>query len=262
MHKTVTIHPGNTIIQSEASKPTHCSGAALADKQNHISVNDSRPIGTKSLANSQCPKGELYNRSPPHLRMEQPTLSPSQTLGQSVQTNAQRQNAFRTNGGVQLPPASVRPVGISNTIDHSPKAANTRSFINHSPKTPNPSITAIQPLSETPHNPMPLVGFITGKAAASPTGDIIQRFDPCRPTTIRRTQGIDHSKSSPVPRKQIQATAEARASLSAMESAGINRILGFGPHNRRAFHAPGPNRSTAFAGIKRPLDGISTSDPR
>ena len=104
----------------------------------------------------------------------------------------------------------------------------------------------------------PPVGFFTGRAALGLEGnnniipDTSPAFNPKRPTTIPRSAGIDHNKSSPIPRK-VQATTAAPHNIARpnFENPSLNphRMIG-APPGRGGFRAPG----AAPGGIKRPAD--------
>ncbi|TGZ80446.1 hypothetical protein EX30DRAFT_60651 [Ascodesmis nigricans] len=110
-----------------------------------------------------------------------------------------------------------------------------------------------------PANPAnPPVGFFTGRAAFNMdentvlSSDKSPAFDPHRPTTIPRSAGIDHSKSSPIPKKIIQPNQMARPNFE-NPSANITRQIGM-PPGRSAYRPPSIALSGMNGGVKRSLD--------
>lgn len=137
-----------------------------------------------------------------------------------------------------VPQLQSHPSGNHNNTNHN----------NNNNNPTNPTTTPAQP--PQPHNPP--IGFYTGRAAMSlkfDTDTIPEQaaaFDPRRPTTIPRSAGIDHSKSSPVPRKTVQGVQAY--SPPGFQMPGMNRQIGM-PPGRAQFRAPGLS-----AGTKRPAE--------
>ena len=76
-------------------------------------------------------------------------------------------------------------------------------------------------------------------------------FDPHRPTTIARSAGIDHTKSSPVARKTVQgqtSTTGTGFSPPNFQNPSLtpNRQIGMPPSR-----GSGPFRAPGLAGMKR-----------
>lgn len=127
-----------------------------------------------------------------------------------------------------------------------------------------PTITAPQLNSgpETPTNPPPQIGFFSGRAVIDTDGehklipDQALAFNPHHQTSIPRSHGIDHSKSSPIPRKILSGPqgpaggAYVRPNFE-NPSLSMNRQIGMPPQARGAgsFRQPGP-----AAGVKRPAE--------
>jgi hypothetical protein len=130
------------------------------------------------------------------------------------------------------------------------------------PQTPGVKPLPTPPTSG-PHNPP--VGFFTGKAAYDLVGDDkvlpeqAPTFNPHRPTTIPRTSGIDHTKSSPVPRK-LQAAPNERPETARpnFENPSMNtsRQIGMPPQNYAPFRAPGSSTGPSGIGTKRPAEAV------
>jgi DNA repair and recombination protein RAD52 len=125
----------------------------------------------------------------------------------------------------------------------------------------------MQGQTETPTNPptnLAPVTFYTGKAAQLLQGENMvippgaaQTFDPHKQTTIPRSQGIDHSKSSPILRRAIQTNAGNGSPLARKNfenpSLSTNRQIGAPPQlrgNVSSFRQPSP----AVGGVKRPAE--------
>lgn len=119
---------------------------------------------------------------------------------------------------------------------------------------------------ETPVNPPPQMGFFSGRAVVDMEGehklipDRALAFNPHHQTSIPRSHGIDHSKSSPIPRKVLSGPqgpaggAYVRPNFE-NPSLSMNRQIGMPPQPRGAgsFRQPGP-----AAGVKRPAE-VATS---
>ncbi|KAG0641620.1 hypothetical protein HOY80DRAFT_882898 [Tuber brumale] len=142
------------------------------------------------------------------------------------------------------------------------------------PVLPTPSLNG---LPETPVSAH--VGFFTSKVLLDPKNNqkVLQGdsgvippdhvFNPHKESTIPRSAGIDHSKSSPVPRKQIQAGGSTGSPFARKNfenpSSELNRQIGQPPLPRGtgAFRQPTPS----VGGIKRPADtntaGAAASGP-
>jgi len=97
--------------------------------------------------------------------------------------------------------------------------------------------------SNIPHNPP--VGFFNGHAAMNLKSEQDTIFNPHRPTTIPRSAGIDHSKSTPVPRKALQQGGTPNFQHPNLTP---GRQIGM-PPGRGGFRAPG-----LAAGTKRTAD--------
>lgn len=118
---------------------------------------------------------------------------------------------------------------------------------------------------ETPVNPPPLIGFFSGRAVIDMEGehklvpDQALAFNPHHQTSIPRSHGIDHSKSSPIPRKVLsgpQGPAGGAYVRPNFENPGLsmNRQIGMPPQVRGtgSFRQPGP-----AAGVKRPAEATA-----
>ncbi|KAA8908126.1 hypothetical protein FN846DRAFT_889623 [Sphaerosporella brunnea] len=144
----------------------------------------------------------------------------------------------------QQPPS--RPV--SNMQPPPPRALTNTSKPPTHPPQPQSAPPPPAPPPSTPHNPP--VGFFTGRAAMSlkSEADTIPEaapaFNPHRPTTIPRSAGIDHTKSSPIARKMVQPQQPPNfqnPSLTPGRQIGMPRTS--------AYRAP------TVAGTKRAADG-------
>lgn len=122
-----------------------------------------------------------------------------------------------------------------------------------------------------PSNHAP-VGFYASRIALNLQGehkvipaDQTQAFNPHKETTIPRSHGIDHSKSSPVVRKQIQPSGGAMSPYPRRNfenpSLNLNRQIGAPPQPPRG--AGNFRQPTAITGgVKRPADGQGPGNPK
>jgi DNA repair and recombination protein RAD52 len=177
----------------------------------------------------------------------QPQLGPSapHRSGQNMQPPASRPQANATK------PSPPHHQPQNSTTQQTPTSAP--------PRPPQPQGQTTTP-ANVPHNPP--TTFFSGRAAMNLKGenDTIPEqasaFNPHRPTTIPRSAGIDHTKSSPIPRKVIQGQSGAGAfspSNFQNPSMAMNRQIGVPPgRGTGGFRVPG------LAGTKRGLDSHPT----
>ncbi|KAI5857923.1 RAD52 DNA repair protein [Tricharina praecox] len=154
-------------------------------------------------------------------------------------------------GPRQQPPAPTVPRAPQPPPQAVPRAQPPPQPTNHQPAAapidpmPQPPSTP----SNIPHNPP--IGFFTGRAAMNLKSeqdmipDAAPAFNPHRPTTLPRSAGIDHSKSSPVPRKVLQQGGTPNFQHPSLTP---GRQIGM-PPGRGGFRAPG-----LAAGTKRSAD--------
>jgi hypothetical protein len=151
------------------------------------------------------------------------------------------------NATKQSPPSNHQPQNPT------PQQAPTLTPLSRPPQPQGQITTASNNLQNSP------VAFYTGRAAMNLKGenDTIPEqapaFNPHRPTTIPRSAGIDHTKSSPVPRKVVQGQSGTTGAFSPPNfqnpSMTMNRQIGVPPgRGTSAFRAPG------LAGTKRGPD--------
>ncbi|KAF8252827.1 hypothetical protein K440DRAFT_362193 [Wilcoxina mikolae CBS 423.85] len=170
-------------------------------------------------------------------------LNASHRPGQNIQPPVSRP---QPNATKQSPPSNHQPQNPT------PQQAPTLAPPSRPPQPQGQTTTA----SNNPQNSP--VAFYTGRAAMNLKGenDTIPEqapaFNPHRPTTIPRSAGIDHTKSSPVPRKVVQGQSGTGAFSPPNfqnPSMTMNRQIGVPPgRGTGAFRAPG------LAGTKRGPD--------
>jgi DNA repair and recombination protein RAD52 len=153
-----------------------------------------------------------------------------------------------------------------------PQPANSRPMqpppartpIAGAPKTATPPQQMPPQPTNTPSNPP--IAFFTGRAALSlkSESDVIPdaapAFNPHRPTTIPRSAGIDHTKSSPIARKMLPQTTPNYVDPMSSPNRQIGMPRGtsaFKPPGTSAFKAPTTSAFKApamAAGVKRPAE--------
>lgn len=107
------------------------------------------------------------------------------------------------------------------------------------------------------------VGFFTGRAAFNIdentvlNPDTLPAFDPRRPTTIPRSAGIDHSKSSPIPRKVVQPNPVPRPNFETPSASGMRQI-GL-PPGRSPYRPPSMAPPNLNSGVKRGPEQVDPS---
>jgi DNA repair and recombination protein RAD52 len=241
------------------------NGATIQPRRN-------TPSPTKQLAR---PPIQRPNEPPPMAAPPRPALgAPGPQFGQGARAQPQTINRPPPPKSNNRPGSNIQQSGPlrpqTGNLPNPQAAQNQRAAPNPQTKQgqPNtescdqhtvPTMKAPQiqgrletpPNLQIPHNPP--VGFFTGRAALNLDGensmipDQAPVFNPHRPTTLPRSSGIDHTKSSPIPRKHIQGQVGA-AALSPPNfqnpSLAVNRQIG-APPQRNAFRAPG------MAGTKR-----------
>ena len=212
-----------------------------------------RPPGQQN--NQQRPQPPSLPPQPPRLNMQNPQ-------GSEVSNTGQVQN---------MGPPPHRPQFMQNQPQRAP--------------TPSDSIPTPQPIPNAQQSnsgqQSHLVGFFSARAAESLQHDSIPPeapvFNPHQPTSIPRSLGVDHSKSSPIPRKLVgnQASTTGLAMSNPIGRPDFNPGVGFNPgtrqigmppqpggqqHNRTPYKPPstvgGPQGYQAgVAGTKRLSDG-------
>lgn len=247
--------------------------------------NYNTPVNRQNL---QTPQPQQVSRNTattkPQLQQSHPVQPPQfqrQTHAQPAnhrqpaqrpQSNPQVSRAPTPQGGFQGSPTPVRiqPPNNGNVTNF----RNMQQSINHGgqplqqqqlqspPSVPVIAAPQLNDGPETPVNPPPLTGFFSGRAVVDMEGEhkLIPNqalaFNPHHQTSIPRSHGIDHSKSSPIPRKVLsgpQGPAGGAYVRPNFENPGLNmsRQIGMPPQARGAgsFRQPGP-----AAGVKRPAE--------
>ncbi|RPA90644.1 hypothetical protein L873DRAFT_1717028 [Choiromyces venosus 120613-1] len=194
--------------------------------------------------------GKTPLQKPPNVPQGPRTPTPTGQMGSRV-------NSMASNITHNL--RNVQPSGPKLTPPHEiPQSV---------PILPAPSLNG-QPETPINYHTNAHVGFLTSKALLDPKNNqkVLQgdsgiippdhAFNPRKESTIPRSAGIDHSKSSPVPRKQIQAGGGTGSPFARKNfenpSSEPHRQIGQPPLPRGtgAFRQPTPS----FGGIKRPAD--------
>lgn len=204
---------------------------------------------------------------PPQQRPNMPTPAPRSNMQPPParpQTNLPGPAAANRTPAIGAP----RPNVPGNNAPNPPGANSANNSAAPSPAPPankptSPIRSAGAPQAPTTPGPAnPPIGFFTARAAMSlnSENDVIPEaaptFNPHRVTTIPRTAGIDHTKSSPIPRKVLgQASqgpppgiAPSPANFQNPSMAAVRQI-GMPPRGTGAFKSP------SMAGIKRGPQG-------
>jgi DNA repair and recombination protein RAD52 len=232
------------------------------------------PIKAQALAPRQKVQRNIPTPPPPAPESHPQTTGSHRhtSIGPNPTTTVNQQQRHNMGNRLGQQPGHSRPGNNSNgpTIQSGTRTStdNRNLDISNIKSALIPTMKAPQIQHRQPETPVPIphnppVGFYTGRAALNLEGSngIIPEqapaFNPHKPTTIPRSAGIDHTKSSPVPRKQIQGNPLGPSSPSA----------GFSPPNiqnpsltpGRQIGVPPPGRTTAFrapglAGTKRTAD--------
>lgn len=247
------------------------------------SIKDQSPInpitgGQKSATNYRNPIPQTNRQNiqtPQPQRAQQPMQRP--------QTNApQVPRAPTPQSGFNVSPTPVRAQPQSNNNTNfknvqqginqraqPPQQPQQQQPQQHSPSVPTLAAPQLNGGPETPKNPSPQnqpVGFFSGRAVIDADGenklipDQALAFNPHHQTSIPRSLGIDHSKSSPIARKGLtgpQGPAGGAYVRPNFENPSLNtnRQIGMPPQARGSgsFRQPGPS-----AGVKRPADVTNT----
>ena len=214
-----------------------------------------RPLQTQNRGPQLPPQnpaiGQRPLQKPPNVPQGPRTPTPSGQMGPRV--NSMASSTTHNLRNVQQPGPKISP----------PPYATPQSI----PVLPAPSLNG-QPETPANHQHNAHVGFLTSKALLGHEDNpkVLQgdsgvippdhAFNPHKESTIPRSAGIDHSKSSPVPRKQIQAGGGNGSPFPRKNfenpSSELNRQIGQPPLPRGtgAFRQPTPS----VGGIKRPAD--------
>ncbi|KAG0123278.1 hypothetical protein HOY82DRAFT_495348 [Tuber indicum] len=215
----------------------------------------SRPLQTQNRGPQLPPQNPTIVQrplqKPPNAPQGPRTPTPTGQMGSRV--NLMANNTYNIRNAQQPGPKTSPPPHIIPQ----PAPALPASSLNGLPETP---VSA--------H-----VGFFTSKVLLDPKNNqkVLQGdngvippdhvFNPHKESTIPRSAGIDHSKSSPVPRKQIQAGGSTGSPFARKNfenpSSELNRQIGQPPLPRgtSAFRQPTPS----VGGIKRPADASTAS---
>jgi DNA repair and recombination protein RAD52 len=199
------------------------------------------------------------NQPPVQQRPGQPNAN--SVSGPNPKPFAQNGTSYRSESSAQSP-TPIRPQ--SNNIGNPQQPPPQIGFgqknqppVSGPSSRPNAQNGSNPQASTAVPNQNPPVGFFTGRAALGQegNGNIIPEtspsFNPHRPTTIPRSAGVDHNKSSPIARKQLQNTQSHIVPRSNFENPSLtpNRMIG-APPGRGPYRPPGG----AIGGIKRPAD--------
>ncbi|KAH0614523.1 uncharacterized protein H6S33_000159 [Morchella sextelata] len=251
---------------------------AALDFDDGGSIKDQSPInaitgGQKSATNYRNPIPQTNRQTiqtPQPQRAQQPMQRP--------QSNApQVPRAPTPQSGFNVSPTPIRaqPQANNNTNfkniqqginqrGQPPQPPQQQQPQQHSPSVPTLAAPQLNGGPETPKNPSQNqpVGFFSGRAVIDADGenklipDQALAFNPHHQTSIPRSLGIDHSKSSPIARKGLtgpQGPAGGAYVRPNFENPSLNtnRQIGMPPQARGSgsFRQPGPS-----AGVKRPAD--------
>ncbi|PWW72435.1 hypothetical protein C7212DRAFT_301994 [Tuber magnatum] len=211
----------------------------------------SRPLQTQNRGPQNSAIGQRPLQKPPNVPQGPRTPTPAGQLGPRANSMANNTPHYLRN--VQQPGPNVSP----------PPHTTPQSV----PVLPAPSLNG-QPEAPVNHHHSAHVGFFTSKVLLDPNNNqkVLQGdsgiippdhvFNPHKESTIPRSAGIDHSKSSPVPRKHIQTGGGTGSPFARKNfenpSSELNRQIGQPPLPRGtgAFRQPTPS----VGGIKRPAD--------
>ncbi|CUS09586.1 unnamed protein product [Tuber aestivum] len=216
----------------------------------------SRPFQTQNRGPQMLPQNSAIGhrplQKPPNAPQGPRTPTPAGQLGPRVNSIANNtahnlRNAQQPGPKISPPPPHIAPQSV--------------------PVLPAPSLNP-QPEAPINHHHNTHVGFFTSKVLLDPNDSqkVLQGdsgvispdhvFNPHKESTIPRSAGIDHSKSSPIPRKQIQAGGSTGSPFARKNfenpSSELNRQIGQPPLPRGtgAFRQPTPS----VGGFKRPAD--------
>ncbi|KAF8474943.1 hypothetical protein BDZ91DRAFT_712041 [Kalaharituber pfeilii] len=268
--------PDEVIIEPSNSTPTNTTAPPAA-------FNNSRPSFPPGATTGNSEDSPLINRRPPNAPNNPQTPTPKPMQQQQQYQKLPPPN-FQQRPPAPRPAMQQPPRGQTmGPPQQRPQQSSHQPPQNNPPRsnTPTNSIPALPaPQLNTPHNSSnqqnPPVEFFSARAAKSLQSDAIPAeapvFNPHHQTSIPRSVGIDHSKSSPVPRKLLgnqgvgaSGLANTAPKLDFTNPSGFNgaRQIGMPPSagpqlNRTPYKPPStvglPQAYQGGAGIKRPAD--------
>lgn len=244
--------------QQAQNKPTNAPPNQYAPKTtppNHPPVQRSGPPGAGPVPQNNAQNGASYRTeattdSPTPVRMGNNNGNPRQpppqigfsqkpqTAGTAPQSGISGRSGAGTHG--QSGPNANGQTGTNANGQSGPNANGQTG-----PNAQSNTATSDQ---------NPPVGFFTGRSAMPQEGNgnkIPESFNPHRPTNLPWSSGVDHSKSSPIARKQLHNNQPHNIPRPNFENPSLtpNRMIG-APPGRGPYRPPG----VAVGGIKRPAD--------
>ncbi|RPB09739.1 hypothetical protein P167DRAFT_526783 [Morchella conica CCBAS932] len=275
--------PINAITDGQKSATNYRNTIPQTNRQN---IQTPQPQRAQQVSNSTSnqPQQPQALRQPQFQQQRQmhPPANQHQPM-QRPQSNApQVPRAPTPQSGFNVSPTPVRAQPQSNNNSNfkniqqginqrgqPPQPPQQQQPQQHSPPVPTLAAPQLNGGPETPKNPSPQnqpVGFFSGRAVIDAGGenklipDQALAFNPHHQTSIPRSLGIDHSKSSPIARKGLtgpQGPAGGAYVRPNFENPSLNtnRQIGMPPQARGSgsFRQPGPS-----AGVKRPADVTNT----
>ncbi|KAI5819411.1 RAD52 DNA repair protein [Pyronema omphalodes] len=195
----------------------------------------------------------------PRSNMQPPSARPQTNLpGPATANRTPAIGAPRPN----VPGNNAPNPSNANSAAHPPAPQAPQAPPTNKPTSPNQSAGAQPQAPTTPGPPNPPIGFFTARAAMSlnSENDVIPEaaptFNPHKVTSIPRTAGIDHTKSSPIPRKVLGQASQGPPPIMAPSPMNFQnpsmapvRQIGMPPRGTGAFKSP------SMAGMKRGPQG-------
>lgn len=229
----------------------------------------------------QRPQGYQQRAAPPNPAMTTPSKPERQWNGPAPTThtafnNNPIQNAMAQRGGLAGNPQGVNqtnPMGNNRSSQEFQTSNNTAAGVVKTEQPANaPNTTGNQPTQNNNGLSEPAVGFYSARAVdilrdnprASP---MAPKFDPhAESPSIRKTAGIDHTKSVPVSKPMLFGTSQSPAGPGAAASGGPGQGRNFinpATDAHRRIGAPGGNPGGNPGGIASPVNkGFTTSSYR